>query len=289
MFVDEAVTQSAGIAAGKRPGHNRFGELRILQRGPVDGAAAGFAGEQERGAELGGDGAGGDNAIDVVGTHKAPRRHEGNAEAVLHLGEELGQRLVGRLCGRVECAAVATRGRALQDEGFSTPVHRRLRFLHGGHRGDGRDPGVVEATAPVGRRQAEREGHHLGSQVEHHIKLRRPFVVAIDGITQSDTVMLGLGSQRGRVTVDGGTGARTRLRDKQIDAERAGCQLARREDAVRKGVGGQVAARHEPETAGVGSGGSQFGRRRPARHGRDDHGNGQISYVKTVRHLRLPS
>ena len=52
VLVDEPVAQPARVATGKSPGDNGFGELRILQRGAVHGAAARFVGEQERRAEL---------------------------------------------------------------------------------------------------------------------------------------------------------------------------------------------------------------------------------------------
>jgi hypothetical protein len=45
---DKPVAQTARVAAGKRSGDNGFGELRILQRGAVHGAAARLVGQQKR-------------------------------------------------------------------------------------------------------------------------------------------------------------------------------------------------------------------------------------------------
>ena len=53
--------------------------------------------------------------------------------------------------------------RALGDEFIGAAGHRRLGFLHGGHRRDRGDAGPLQATQSVSRRQAEREGHHPGA------------------------------------------------------------------------------------------------------------------------------
>ena len=46
MLINEPVAQTARVAAGKRPRHSGFRELRILQRGAVHRAAPRFVCEQ---------------------------------------------------------------------------------------------------------------------------------------------------------------------------------------------------------------------------------------------------
>ena len=204
-------------------------------------------------------------------------------------GEQLGQRLRVRRCDRVEGAAMPARRCALHGNGVDAAVHRRVRFLDGGHGADRGDARVAEPLAFLGARQAERERRHLGPQVEQDVELGRPGVVVVDRITQLGPVALRIGRQRRGVLLDPVRGGGAGLRGEQVDAERAGGQLACGDDALGKRIGGQVAGRDEPQSARIGTGGGELGRRRTARHRCDDHRNRKRPHVKTARHHRLPS
>ena len=180
VLVDEAVAQPARVAAGKRLGHNGFGELRILQRGPVHGAAARFVGEQERRSEL--------------RRHRARRR---------------SRRLTSSAVIRPPAAMTGSSTRATVTAASSSCQRLRRWALRRGRRCRGARPPTGPAppsrrrrsrtaasasatvvTVPtvampasrsrvhsVGARQAERERRHLGPQVEQHLDLGRPRVV----------------------------------------------------------------------------------------------------------------
>ena len=62
-------------------------------------------------------------------------------------GEQLGQGLRVRRCDGVEGAAMPARRCALHGNGVDAAVHRRVRFLDGGHGADSGDARVAEPLA----------------------------------------------------------------------------------------------------------------------------------------------
>ena len=166
VVVDEAVAKSPRVAAGKRLGHNGFGELWVLQRSAVHGAAARFVGEQERRAELRCHRPCLDHTADVIGGHQATGGDDGDADPSYGGGEQFGQWLRVGLCDGVERAAVPARRRALHRDRVDTAVHRGIRLVDRGHGADRGDARVAQPRALLDARQSERERCHLGPQVE---------------------------------------------------------------------------------------------------------------------------
>ena len=156
MLVDETVAQSARVAAGKRLGDDRFGELRVLQRRAMHRAAARFVGEQERRPELRGDGAGPQHAADIVSRREPARRDDRDIDD-RQRGQQMLQRIGRRLRSGIERAAMPARRRALRHHHIDAAGDRRLGLRQCRHGADGGDADVTKPLALSGGRQAERE------------------------------------------------------------------------------------------------------------------------------------
>ena len=189
-----------------------------------------------------------------------------------------------RLRGGIERAAMPARRRALRDQRIDAAGDRHLGLRQCRDGADGADAGGTQPLAFVGARQAESERDRLRAHIEHHVQLRRPVVVVVAGFAEAGAVALRLIGKGRRVALDRRGCARTGLWHKEIDAQRARRQSARRRDALGEHLGSQVTGRDETEPAGVRSGRRQFGRRRPARHRGDDHRNSEVADVEPGHH-----
>ena len=283
MLVDEPVAQPARVAAGKRLSDNGFGELRILQRSAVHGAASRFVGEQERRSELGRDRARRQDAPDIVCGHQPASSHDRHVDGRFDVGQQLVQRLSGRLRARVEGAAMPARRRALRSERVDAAGERGLRLGQRGHGADDRDACLAQPQALLGARHAERERRDVRPQVQQHLDLGRPVVVVEPRLTELGAVALGLRRERLGVALDVRRCARTRLWHKQIRADRAGSQAAGRGEPLGEHLGSQVTRSDEAEPAGIRPGGREFRRRRPTGHRRDDDRHSEIAKVERHR------
>ena len=67
VLVDKPVAQSTRISSGERASNGGLGESGIGQRGAMNGFGPGLVGEQERGPELSGDGAGLKRTVEIGG------------------------------------------------------------------------------------------------------------------------------------------------------------------------------------------------------------------------------
>ena len=141
VIVDEAVVQTTRVAARKGFRHYRFGELRVLQRLAVHRAAARLVGEKEGSSELRCNRTGIDHPVDVVGAHQSPCGDDGDLDPPDNGGEQFVERLLIRLCHRIEGAAMAARRRALHGDRVDAAADRGVGFIdrrHGCDRGDTR-------------------------------------------------------------------------------------------------------------------------------------------------------
>ena len=163
---EEAVAQSTRIPPGKGWCDGSFAERRVGQRGAVHGAAARLVGQQERGAQLGGDGADLPHAADVSAGHEPARRHHGNVDVGGDGCDEVLERLVGGRRGGVEGAAMPTSRRTLCDNAVDAHVGSQPRLGQRGHRAGGRDARCGQPPPFLDAGQTEGERHQRGPQIE---------------------------------------------------------------------------------------------------------------------------
>ena len=283
MLVNEPVAQPACVATGKRPRDNGFSELRILQRSTVDGAATRFVREQERGSELGRDRARRQDAPHIVCGHQPTSSHDWHVDGRFDLGQQFVEGLGGRLRARVERAAMPAGRRALYSYSVDAAGDRGLRLGQRGHGADDRDARLAQPSALLGARHAEGERRDGRPHVEQHLDLGRPVVVVEPRLTELGAVALGLRRERLGVELDVPRGARTRLWHKQIRADRAGSQAARRGEPLGEHLGSQVTRSDEAEPACIRPGGRKCRRRRSTGHRRDEDRHRQIAKVERHR------
>ena len=191
MLVDEPVAQPARVAAGKRPRHNGFGELRILQRGAVHGAASRFVGEQKRRAELRGDRACRQDPRDIVCGHQPAGGRDRHVDGRHHrrpavrpaVGWPAARR--GRRC-RGARPPTGPAPRARRRRGPRAVCASATRC----HGADDGDAGVAQPPAFLGAGHAECERRDVRPQIEQHVDLGRPVVVVEARLAERGAVAL---------------------------------------------------------------------------------------------------